>query len=211
MQNEETTSGANRPGPRDIQARAFEFACRIVKLYRHLEERSSSGRVLGSQLLRSGTSVGANLEEANAGQSRADFIAKCSIALKEARETHYWLRLLAACEIAAQERLAPLISEANELVATLTTIVKNARSSSRNGCSSAAPSFTILHSSFSIRLAPAGRRRGLELPDPAGLAEGREQALGEVAVEARPLGAVLLADQEALPAEQGDQAAGREG
>lgn len=112
---------------RDIYARTFEFACRIVKLYQHLAERGGAGRVLAGQVLRSGTSIGANLEEGRGGHSRADFIAKAAIALKEARETHYWLRLLNACEVVPADRLVPLIAEANEIVAILTTIVKNAR------------------------------------------------------------------------------------
>jgi four helix bundle protein len=78
--------------------------------------------------LESGTSIGANLEEAEAGQSKPDFISKCSIALKEARETHFWLRLLRQCELVPVGRISPLITEAEEIVAILTTIVKNSRS-----------------------------------------------------------------------------------
>ena len=82
--------------PRDIKERTFSFALEIVRLCRSLDSRPGSFRTLIQQLLRSGTSVGANVEEAQAGQSRADFISKYSIALKEARETLYWLRLLDA-------------------------------------------------------------------------------------------------------------------
>jgi four helix bundle protein len=124
MENEE---GERRQG-RNIQERSFEFARRIVKLYQYVNQRGGAGRVLGRQVLRSGTSIGANLEEAEAGQSRADFIAKASIALKEARETYYWLRLLVACEIVPAEQIRPLIAEADALVAILTAIVKKARS-----------------------------------------------------------------------------------
>jgi len=77
--------------------------------------------------LHSGTSIGANLEEADAGQSKPDFISKCAIALKEARETHFWLRLLRDTELIPPELIMPLINEAREIVAILTTIVKNAR------------------------------------------------------------------------------------
>ena len=94
----------------DIQERAFQFACRIVKLHQTLGKRNSSARPLLSQVLRAGTGVGANLQEAEAGQTKPDFIAKCRISLKEARETLYWLRLLSETEI----------------VSILTTIVKNA-------------------------------------------------------------------------------------
>ena len=118
----------SEPKERNIQERAFSFACRIIKLYQFLAEQGSVGGVLGEQLLRSGTSIGANLEEANAGQSRADFVSKCNIALKEARETHYyWLRLFEKTKVVSVERLRELTTESNELVAILTTIVKSAR------------------------------------------------------------------------------------
>jgi four helix bundle protein len=107
----------------DIYERAFAFACRIVRLHRRLVRDRTAGP-LGQQLLRAGTGIGSNLEEAHAGQSRADFIAKCRIALKEARETHYWLRLFAATEMMKPVQLQPLIAEANEIVAILTTIIK---------------------------------------------------------------------------------------
>jgi four helix bundle protein len=101
-----------------------------VKLCQVLDERPGVGRTLSRQLLRSGTSIGANIEEAQAGQSRADFLSKYSIALKEARETLYWLRLIAECEIIASLRLAEITLECDELVAILTTIVKNTRTGS---------------------------------------------------------------------------------
>ena len=110
-----------------IQDRAFEFSIRIVKLHQYLMKSGETSRILSNQILRSGTSIGANLEEAKGGQSKADFLSKCSIALKEARETHYWLRLLAACELVPTEKLIPMTQEANELVAILTTIVKKGR------------------------------------------------------------------------------------
>jgi four helix bundle protein len=111
--------------PRDIHERAFEFACRVVRLHRTLTSKRGLSP-LASQLLRSGTGVGSNLEEAKAAQSRADFIAKVRIALKEAREAHYWLRLFGAAEIVPMQRVAALIQEANELVAILTTIILKA-------------------------------------------------------------------------------------
>ena len=69
-----------------------------------LDQTPGVSRTLANQLLRSGTSIGANVEEGQGGQSRADFISKYSIACKEARETHYWLKLLAACEIVQNNR-----------------------------------------------------------------------------------------------------------
>ena len=113
--------------PQRIQDRAFNFACRIVKLHEHLVVKGGTARRLGDQLLDSGTSIGANLEEADAGQSRNDFISKCSIALKEARETLYWLRLLSNTNQVKPESLAELINEANENVSILTTIVRKSR------------------------------------------------------------------------------------
>jgi four helix bundle protein len=112
---------------RDIQERTFAFACRIVKLNLYLAKKGSVMRAISAQLLRSGTSIGANMEEADAAQSKKDFVCKCSIALKEARETHYWLRLLVNCGLIPLSRLDPLINEANEIVAILSTIVKKAR------------------------------------------------------------------------------------
>ncbi len=82
----------------DIRERAFQFAVRVVKLCKYLEKNTSVSRNVISQLLDAGTSVGANLEEAKAGQSTADFIHKNAIALKEAREANYWLRLIIATE-----------------------------------------------------------------------------------------------------------------
>ncbi len=112
---------------KDIQKRTFSFACRIVKLYQHLSKLKSGGEILGRQLLRSGTAIGANLEEATAGQSRADFISKCNIALKEARETLYWIKLFVATRIVTENKLNKLTQEANEIVAILTTIVRKTR------------------------------------------------------------------------------------
>ena len=114
-------------GERDIQKRAFSFACRIVSFYRFLAQQESIGEILGRQILRSGTSIGANLEEATAAQSKADFISKCNIALKEARETNYWLRLFIETQVVPAERLSGLIEESDELIAILTTIVKKTR------------------------------------------------------------------------------------
>ena len=111
----------------NIQERTFTFARRIVKLYTFLVKQGGAGRVLASQILRSGTSIAANLEEADAGESKADFIHKCNIALKEARETHFWLRLFEAEQIISPKRITDLIKECNEIIAIVTTIIKNAK------------------------------------------------------------------------------------
>ena len=125
--------GENEKGQprRDLPERTFEFARRVVKLCQELDQTPGVNRVLANQLLRSGTSIGANVEEGQGGQSRADFVAKYSIACKEARETNYWLRLLAASGIMSEEKLKDLIDESNQLVAILTAIIKTTRKNSQ--------------------------------------------------------------------------------
>jgi four helix bundle protein len=116
--------------PQDIRERTFEFACRIVKLHQYLYKKGGTERAIGAQVLRSGTSIGANLEEANAGQTRRDFIAKCSISLKEARETYYWLRLLLTTNLISADLMGPILTEANQIISILTVIVRNAKANS---------------------------------------------------------------------------------
>jgi four helix bundle protein len=111
---------------KDIGARTFAFAARSVRLCRSIE-KSAVNRVLIGQFLRAATSVGANVEEAQAGQSRADFLSKLCIACKEAREANYWLRLLAETEIVPRQRIADLLDESNQLVSILTRIVKSTK------------------------------------------------------------------------------------
>ena len=118
---------------RDLPERTFMFAQRMVKLCEALQKKPGVSRTLGQQLLRSGTSIGANVEEGQAGQSRADFISKYSIACKEARETHYWLRLLAASEVVPAPKLQSLIEETNQLIAILTTIIKKTKLNQSKG------------------------------------------------------------------------------
>ena len=111
----------------DLQERTFQFATRVVKLCRVLDDTPGVARTLAKQLLRSGTSIGANVEEGQGSQSKADFVSKYSIACKEARETHYWLRLLVASEVMTETRLSELIDESNQLIAILTTIIKKTK------------------------------------------------------------------------------------
>jgi four helix bundle protein len=127
--NKAMNDTACKIGERDIQKRAFSFACRIISFYRFLAQQVSVGEILGRQIPRSGTSIGANLEEATAAQSKADFVSKCNIALKETRETHYWLRLFTETHVVATDRLSGLLKESDELIAILTTIVKKTKSS----------------------------------------------------------------------------------
>ena len=119
--------GREGTGMRDLCERTFQFSVRVVRVCRQLDRQPGVGRTLSRQVLRSGTSIGANVEEAQGGQSKADFISKYAIARKEARETHYWLRLLVATDIISDEKLRSLIDECNELIAILTTIIKKTR------------------------------------------------------------------------------------
>lgn len=117
---------------RDIEQRTYAFALQIVRACYKLEATGGVARSLGWQLLRSGTSVGANVEEAQAAQSRRDFISKNNIALKEARETHYWLRLLTDSDPELERSLAPLKAEARELALILGAIVARTRRNDPN-------------------------------------------------------------------------------
>ena len=112
---------------KDICERTFRFAVRVVKLCKVLDKTVGVSRTLANQLLRAGTSVGANVEEAQGGQSKADFASKMMIALKEARETHYWLSILTATEIMPEDQLTPLKAEATEHIPILTVIIKTAK------------------------------------------------------------------------------------
>jgi four helix bundle protein len=112
---------------RDLTERTFAFGVRVVALCRALDRRDPASRILAGQLLRSGTSVGANVEEAQASHSRADFTSKCSIACKEARETHYWLRLMSASGIVAAQDVCDLLDECSQVIAILTAIVKKVK------------------------------------------------------------------------------------
>jgi four helix bundle protein len=119
-----TTPTSPKP---DIEGRTYQLALRIIRLCRQLDEQPGVPRTLAKQVLRSGTSIGANVEEAHAGQSRADFISKMSIALKEARETRYWLRLVADSDLLPAEVLASLVGEATEVMKILGAIVVTCR------------------------------------------------------------------------------------
>ena len=111
--------------PYDIQDRAFLYATEIVDFCRPLMPPGAIVRELARQLLRSGSSIAANLEEADAGQSKPDFRSKIAISRKEARETRYWLRLMLHADKRLEKAAAPLIDEARQLIDILTTIKLN--------------------------------------------------------------------------------------
>ncbi len=110
----------------DIQARTFGFAARILKLVRAME-RDTASLVVAKQIARSGTSIGANVEEAQGAYSKADFTHRMNVARKEARETLYWLRLLAEVGLLPKRRLTTLTQESEEIVKILVAIVKTSR------------------------------------------------------------------------------------
>lgn len=124
-----------------VSEKSYSFALKVVQLARALREKHQFE--FASQLLRCGTSIGANIEEAQSGVSRADFVAKMAIASKEARETHYWLRLVRDSHILSEEQVAPRIKEVHELVRILTAIVKT-------GQRSASSKLKIQHSQLNI-------------------------------------------------------------
>ena len=109
-----------------LRQRTKNFALRIIKLYTALP-KSTEAQVLGKQILRSGTSVGAHYREATRARSTAEFISKIEGGLQELEETVYWLELLTEAEIFAQQRMENLLEEAEELIAILVTIVKTAK------------------------------------------------------------------------------------
>jgi four helix bundle protein len=111
---------------RDLRERTMQYAKRIVRMFSALPQNTLA-QTLGKQVLRSGTSVGANYREADSGRSKAEFIAKMGDCLKALSETEYWLELMAAEEILSSDRLAPLIQETRELIAIFTTIIKKSR------------------------------------------------------------------------------------
>ena len=112
-----------------IKQKSYDFALKIIKLCGSLKQQKHFE--IATQLLRSGTSIGANVEEALAGQSRNDFIHKMSIASKEAREANYWLRLITDAEILDKQESQILIEQSDELIKILTSIVKTTNNSSQ--------------------------------------------------------------------------------
>ncbi len=106
----------------EIVERSVAFSLRIIGVYRELE-KDNVGRILGNQLLRAGTSIGANVHEAQGAQSKADFVAKMSIAHKEALETAYWLRLVSEADLVDRSRLHDLGEETNQLCKILSSIL----------------------------------------------------------------------------------------
>ena len=112
-----------------IKTKSYQFALDIIDLYKRLLKNNEF--VLSKQLLKAATSIGANVEEAIAAQTRKDFLSKMSIASKEARECHYWLKLLQDSNMLPREVLKPFIHKSEELIRILTAIVKTTSSNAK--------------------------------------------------------------------------------
>ena len=127
------TAGANSDAPsggkppRDIVPRSYDFALRVIRLCVFLDEKPGVCRVLMPQILRAGTSVPSNVEEAQAAQSKPDFISKMNIALKEARETNLRLRLLSDSGLVGDRQLQALVQESDEIMRILGAIIVSAK------------------------------------------------------------------------------------
>ena len=109
-----------------ITEKSFQFAIRIVKLHKYLRTEKDE-YTLSKQILRSGTSIGANIAESQQAQSRPDFISKLSIALKEATETNYWLRLLHATNYLTDKEFSTMWEDCKELEKLLTAIINSTK------------------------------------------------------------------------------------
>ena len=114
-----------------IEEKSFNFAVRVVNLYKHLTAEKKEF-VLSKQLLRSGTSIGANIAEAEHPQSNADYLSKMNIALKEANETCYWLKLLVTTDYINNTQYNSINTDAKELICILTSILKTSNSSNQS-------------------------------------------------------------------------------
>ena len=114
-----------------LHQKSFDFAVRTVKLARFLEEKQKDW-VLSRQVLRCGTSIGANIRESRFAQSKADFVSKLSIALKEASETQYWLELLVATGLLSKKQYESLKADVDWLVGTLVNVIKSSKRSLRS-------------------------------------------------------------------------------
>jgi four helix bundle protein len=112
---------------RDLNDRLEEFALKIIRMYASLPKRDAVAQTLGRQVLRSGTSPGANYREAQRSRSKAEFISKAGDCLKELDETDYWLGLLIKSGVAPEERLRPLLVETDELISIFVAIINKAK------------------------------------------------------------------------------------
>src|ERR1044071_7093089 len=115
---------------KDLKPRTKAFALRVIRMYSKLPKNDTVAQILGKQVLRSGTSVGANYREASRGRSKAEFISKIGDSLKEIEETEYWLELLVDSGCVTANKMSDLLDETQQLIAIFTTIDKKAKGES---------------------------------------------------------------------------------
>src|SRR6266508_765102 len=130
---------------KDLRDRTKHFALSIIRMFSMIP-KSTEAQILGKQMLRSGTSVGANYREAYRGRSKAEFVAKCGDSLRELEETAYWLELLVDGKIVPPDKLSAVRQECDELTAIFVTILK--RSTESLSCVCASRAFLLFNSSF---------------------------------------------------------------
>jgi four helix bundle protein len=123
-------SSARFEDGQDIRDRSFEFACAVVAFCQNLSEAGGVGRLMVPQLLACSLSFATMLEEARAAESTADFVSKCSIGLKECRESWTRLRVCARCRIGPRQNVTQLVEEADQLIAIVTAIIRNTKRNS---------------------------------------------------------------------------------
>ena len=140
----------------ELEGRTKEFSVRIVRLIR-LFPKTVDGIEVGRQLLRSGTSIGANYREANRAESKSDFIHKVGIAEKEASETVYWLEICEAAPLGENAEVRALLKEACELLAIVTTIGRKAKDKTRRLAGATILIATLAGAAFSLSRFPAFR------------------------------------------------------
>ena len=133
MTSEEDSTSKSASAALDIRERTVKYAVRAIELFRFVHsQRDGAARIIANQYLRAATSIGANAQEAFAGESRADFIHKLGIAQKETRECSYWLRLMADSKTVSAHRLTAIRRETEEIYAVLTAIIVSAKRNAKS-------------------------------------------------------------------------------
>lgn len=117
----------SQPYKNAVLEKSFNFSIRIIKLYKHIKQKDRDIEPLLKQVLRSGTSIGANITEAQSAYTKKDFINKLGISLKEARESEYWIKLLTATNHLDKSESASIQKDCEELIKLLTTIIKSSK------------------------------------------------------------------------------------
>jgi four helix bundle protein len=132
MSLEGNEKGKNYHNYQTITDRTFQFSIRIINLCNFLNTQSSTAQLIANQLFRSGTSIGANIEESQATQSKKDFIHKRQISLKEARETRYWLKLLISSKMVSENRINLILDKCEQLIKIIAKTIVTAKANINN-------------------------------------------------------------------------------